>query len=156
MKLHLLACGSRPPEWLAAGFNDFSRRFRHPLKLELKEIPLGDRRGGRDGGRAVAEEGDRMLRALPDNSRLIALEPTGKSWTTEDLAANLKDWLAGGGDVAFAIGGPDGLSPAVLDRAEARWSLGPLTLPHMLVRVIVAEQLYRAWSILQNHPYHRG
>lgn len=156
MKLHLLACGTRPPDWLAAGFDDFARRFRHPLRLQLQEIPVVQRRGGKPAQRAMAEEGERLLRAVPGNTRLIALDPGGSPWSTDKLASNLKAWLADGRDVAFCIGGPDGLAPGVLERAEHRWSLGPLTLPHMLVRVVVAEQLYRAWSILENHPYHRG
>lgn len=97
-----------------------------------------------------------MLRAAPRDARLVALDPKGEAWTTEGFASNLKDWLPEGRDTAFLVGGPDGLARAVLARAGKRWSLGPLTLPHMLVRLIVAEQLYRAWSILENHPYHRG
>lgn len=156
MKLHLVACGTRPPDWAAAAFGDFARRFRHPLKLELREIPLGRRREGEPPDRAIEDEGERMLRAIPRDARLVALDPRGKPWTTEMLSRRLKDWLAEGRDVALAVGGPDGLAPAVLERADDRWSLGPPTLPHMLVRVIVAEQLYRAWSILENHPYHRA
>lgn len=153
MKLHLISIGGRPPEWVAAGFADYARRLRHPFRLELHEIPLARRR---DGPRALADEGDRMLRAVPRDARLVALDPGGDAWTTSRLAANLEDWLPEGRDTAFLVGGPDGLAPAVLERAERRWSLGPLTLPHMLVRLIVAEQLYRAWSILENHPYHRA
>lgn len=156
MKFHLVACGTRPPGWAAAGFDDFTRRIRRPVRVELHEIPLGRRRGGEPPDRAVEDEGQRMLKAVPRSARLVALDPKGAAWTTEELGAHLKDWLAEGSDVAFAIGGPDGLAPAVLARADDRWSLGPLTLPHMLVRVILAEQLYRAWSILENHPYHRA
>lgn len=156
MKLHLISVGNRPPEWLAAGFDDFSRRLRHPFRIELHEIPLARRRGGEPPDRTVAGEGERMLRAAPRDAHLVALDPNGSAWSTERLASHLRDWLSGGRDVAFLIGGPDGLAPGVLERAAQRWSLGPLTLPHMLVRLIVAEQLYRAWSILENHPYHRG
>lgn len=156
MKLHLVACGTRPPDWLAAGFDDYARRFRHPLRLELHEIAVTQRRGGKTAERAAEEEGHRIIRCVPRDVRLVVLDPDGSPWTTEKLASNLKDWLAEGRDVAFAIGGPDGLSDAVLERANSRWSLGPLTLPHMLVRLIVVEQLYRAWSILENHPYHRA
>lgn len=124
--------------------------------MELHEIPLARRRGGEPADRAVAEEGERMLRAAPREAHVVALDPDGSAWSTEQLASHLGDWLGGGRDVAFLIGGPDGLAPGVLERAGQRWSLGPLTLPHMLVRLIVAEQLYRAWSILENHPYHRA
>lgn len=156
MKLHLVACGTRPPGWLAAGFDEFAGRIRHPLSLELHEIALGRRRDGEAPDRAVADEGARLLKAVPRGARLVALDPAGSAWSTATLGTHLQGWLAEGRDVAFAIGGPDGLSRDVLERAEDRWSLGPATLPHMLVRVIVAEQLYRAWSILNNHPYHRG
>lgn len=156
MKLQLISVGSRPPDWLARGFDDFARRLRHPARLELQEIPLGRRRGGEPADRAVADEGERLLRAVPRDAHLVALDPNGSGWSTEQLASHLRDWLGGGSDVAFLIGGPDGLSPEVLKRADQRWSLGPLTLPHMLVRLLVAEQLFRAWSILENHPYHRG
>lgn len=156
MKLHLIACGSKPPDWLAAGFDDFSRRFRRPMQLELHEVALGRRRRGESPDRAVEDEGARLLRVLPGDARLVALDRGGRQWTTEQLVSHLKEWLSEGRDVAFGIGGPDGHAKAVLERADDRWSLGPLTLPHMLVRLIVAEQLYRAWSILENHPYHRG
>lgn len=97
-----------------------------------------------------------MLAVLSGNERLLALDVRGKAWSTAELSVELSEWLQGGRDVALAIGGPDGLDDAVLARAERRWSLSPLTLPHPLVRILVAEQLYRAMSILRNHPYHRA
>lgn len=156
MKLHLISVGGRPPDWLAAGFDDYARRLKHPVRLELHEIVLARRGSGKSAQRAVKDEGERMLRAAPRDARLIALDAEGAPWTTERLASNLRDWMGEGRDAAFLVGGPDGLAPEVLERSEQRWSLGPLTLPHMLVRLIVAEQLYRAWSILENHPYHRA
>lgn len=156
MKLRLLAAGTRMPAWVTAAFEDYAGRLPPDSRLELVEIPLGRRQGRRpDLARAVAAEGERML-AAAGQARLIALEVQGRAWSTEALARELAAWREDGRDVALCIGGPDGLAPAVRERAEKRWSLSPLTLPHGLVRVIVAEQLYRAWSILHNHPYHRA
>lgn len=156
MKLRVLAVGSRPPEWAAAAFEDFARRLPHPFSIGLDEIPLGKRRKGEAPDRAVAEEARRLRAAVPRGARIVALDRRGQAWSTERLAEHLSDWRGEGRDCAFLIGGPDGLDDALRGEADAVWSLGPLTLPHMLVRVIVAEQLYRAWSILENHPYHRG
>lgn len=156
MKLHLLAVGTRPPDWAAAGFNDFARRMRAPFSLDLTEIPLAKRRRGEPPDRAIAAEAGRLRDAVPAGAVTVALDPKGGAWTTEELARRLGSWRDESRDVAFLVGGPDGLDDATRSAADAVWSLGPLTLPHMLVRVIVAEQLYRAWSILRNHPYHRG
>src|SRR3569623_657718 len=109
-----------------------------------------------DVARAVAEEGERMLAAIPKDSLVIALEVDGKSWSTEMLAREFAAWLQDGRDVALLVGGPDGLADSCRARADMKWSLSPLTLPHMLVRIVAAEQLYRAWSVLQGHPYHRA
>jgi 23S rRNA (pseudouridine1915-N3)-methyltransferase len=111
---------------------------------------------GRDPARATAEEGARVLAALPKSCRVVALDGRGKMHRSEDLAQRLEHWRAGGCDLAFLIGGPEGHAPDVLARADERWSLGPLTLPHMLVRLVLAEQLYRAAALLANHPYHRA
>ena len=154
MKLHLLAVGQKMPSWVQAGYEDYTRRLPSHLAPLLREIPAGDRRGG-DTARAVAAEGERLLAALPKDCRVVALDERGEGWTTRELAGRLEEWQAGGGDVARLVGGPDGLAPACLERAELRWSLSRLTLPHALVRVVVAEQLYRAWTLLQGHPYHR-
>lgn len=108
-----------------------------------------------DTGRLIQQEGERMLGALPKGARVVALDVRGRPWSTQQLAGQLEAWMAGGRDVALLVGGPDGLAPECLERAEQTWSLSPLTLPHPLVRVVVAEQLYRAWSITQGHPYHR-
>lgn len=144
------------PAWVDAGFADYAGRLPRECRLELREIPLGQRGGGRRDGRAVAAEGERMLKATASNDRLVALDVAGRAPDTEGLARRLAGWLQEGRDVVFAIGGPDGLAPSVLGRAEWRWSLSPLTLPHGLARVVLAEQLYRAWTVLQGHPYHRA
>lgn len=156
MRLHLIAVGTRLPGWLDAGYREYARRLPRECRLELTEIPLGRRAKNRSPGRAVAEEGERMLAALPAAAEAIALDVDGAAWSTETLANRLSDWLADGRDRAFLIGGPDGLAPAVRERTTARWSLSPLTLPHGLARVLVAEALYRAWSVTAGHPYHRG
>lgn len=156
MKLHIAAVGTRPPAWATAAFDDFARRLPKPFQIQLTEIPLARRRQGEAPGRAIAEEVQRLQRAVPETAVKVALDRRGRGWSTEDLARRLADWRDSGRDVAFFIGGPDGLGDNIEGQVDLMWSLGPLTLPHMLVRVIVTEQLYRAWSILENHPYHRA
>lgn len=155
MKLTLVAAGTRMPGWVTAGFDEYARRLPRHCRLELCEIRLGGRGKSSDPRTAVIEEGRRMLGAIPSGAAIVALEIGGSAWSTPQLAGRLEDWLADGRDRAFLIGGPDGLDPACVERADLNWSLSPLTLPHGLVRVLVAEQLYRAWSILEGHPYHR-
>jgi 23S rRNA (pseudouridine1915-N3)-methyltransferase len=142
------------PAWVQDAYADYANRMPRESRLELREIPLG-RRGGK-GGRAVADEGERMLKALRPDDRVVALEVGGRALDTESLARRFEAWLQDGRDVVFAIGGPDGLAPVVIERAEWCWSLSPLTLPHGLVRVVLAEQLYRATTVLGGHPYHRA
>lgn len=156
MQIHLLAAGTRLPAWINQGYSDYATRLPQECRLTLKEIPLGASRRHGDSIKATAEEGSRMLAAIPPRVHVVALEVTGRSFSTEQLAEQLNRWLQDGRDLALMIGGPDGLARDCVERAETRWSLSPLTLPHGLARVVVAEQLYRAWSILHNHPYHRG
>jgi 23S rRNA (pseudouridine1915-N3)-methyltransferase len=156
MKARLVAVGERAPAWVAQGFAEYQKRLSHWLPLELVEIEPGLRGKGRDAVRATADEGARVLAALPKNSLVIALDGRGKGWTSEQLAQRLEHWRAQGRELAFLIGGPEGHAADVLARADESWSLGPLTLPHMLVRLLVAEQLYRAAALLANHPYHRA
>jgi 23S rRNA (pseudouridine1915-N3)-methyltransferase len=156
MKARLIAVGERPPAWVVAGFDEYQKRLSRWLPLELVEIEPGVRGKGRDGARAIADEGGRVLAALPRNTHVIALDGTGRSWTSEELGQRLEYWRGLGRDLAFLIGGPEGHAADVTARADERWSLGPLTLPHMLVRLVVAEQLYRAATLLANHPYHRA
>jgi len=144
------------PAWVQQGYQEYARRLPRECSLCLREISLGRRGKGADMQRAVRDEGVRMLAALPRVCRAIALDQRGRTWSTEELAGQLEGWLAGRQDLALLVGGPDGLAESCLERANALWSLSPLTLPHPLVRILVAEQLYRAWSILSNHPYHRG
>lgn len=156
MLLHLVAVGTRMPGWVEAGFSEYARRFPRECRLELTEIPAKKRTKGADTDRVLADECARVLAAIPDRARIIALERRGKTCSTEDMARSLARWLESETEVAFLIGGPEGLSPPCLSRAHEQWSLSALTLPHPLVRVVLAEQLYRAWSLLHNLPYHRG
>ena len=156
MRLTVHAVAGKLPRWVAEGSADYERRLPRELKLAWRDVPLA-RRGADGSGAVLAErEGEQLLKGLGDDDRVIALDPAGEPWRTEDLARHLADWQMEGRPLAFLIGGPDGLSPACRARAERSWSLGRLTLPHPLVRIVLVEQLYRAWTILNNHPYHRG
>ncbi|NCT68271.1 MAG: 23S rRNA (pseudouridine(1915)-N(3))-methyltransferase RlmH [Rhodanobacteraceae bacterium] len=156
MKARLISVGERMPAWVAEGFAEYRKRLSRDLPLDLVEIPLGARGKGRDPARAIADEGIAVLAALPRDAHVVALDGRGKPWSSEQLAEQLAAWRMSGRDLAILIGGPDGHAADVLARADQRWSLGPLTLPHMLVRLVVAEQLYRAMSINAGHPYHRA
>lgn len=155
MNLRLIAAGTKLPSWINEGYNDYAKRLTQDYKLELIEIPLGQRSGG-DTARATEKEGERMLAAMTGNPYVVALQVGGKALSTEQLAQFLESRAREGRPVAFCVGGPEGLAPAADARAELRWSLSPLTLPHALVRVIVAEALYRAVMVIKGHPYHRA
>jgi len=156
MRIVLLAAANRQPAWVDQGYRDYARRLRGAYRLELAELPLG-RRSARGGSeRALADEGARMLAALPRTAHVVALAEAGAAWSTAALAARLEHWSTLGSPLYLLIGGPDGLAPACLERAREQWSLSPLTLPHGLVRIMVAEALYRAGSLLEGHPYHRA
>lgn len=155
MKLVVIAAGTRPPRWVEEGFQEYAQRFGADYKLELKEIALGQRSGG-EVKQAVSREGQRMLAALPPKAYLVALQVDGKPMSSEELASFLEARSREGRDVAFCIGGPDGLAPEIDRRADMRWSLSALTLPHSLARLVLVEALYRAVSIIKRHPYHRG
>ena len=156
MKCRLIAAGTRLPDWVNSGFVEYQKRLRTPLVLELHEISVANRRAGEDPRRAVAREGRDMLAAIGRDDYVVALEIAAKTMSTEQLSAWLAERLREGRPLALLIGGPDGLAPACQERADQSWSLSPLTLPHALVRVVVAEQIYRAMSLLAGHPYHRA
>jgi 23S rRNA (pseudouridine1915-N3)-methyltransferase len=156
MRMTIIAASSRQPAWVTAGFEEYAERLRSRCTLKVVEIPLGRRKRAEPVVRAVGAEGERMLAALPQGAHIVALTDAGKQWSTVELAARLRTWIAAGAPLAFLIGGPDGLAPACLERAAERWSLSRLTLPHGLARVAVAEALYRAWTVIEGHPYHRG
>jgi 23S rRNA (pseudouridine1915-N3)-methyltransferase len=143
------------PDWVDSGFAEYAKRIAGALKFSLEQIEPARRAAGSTAARAIEQEGERLLAAVRDADFVVALDERGREWSTRELA----DWLAQrmqqGRDVALLVGGADGLSPQVLARADQRWSLSRLTLPHALVRVLVAEQLYRAHTLLRNHPYHR-
>lgn len=151
----MIAVGTKMPGWVTEGFQEYVKRMPADAALELVEIPLATRGKNTDIARAIKQEGEQMLNAVSPGDRVIALEVKGKNWTTEQLAVEFAQWQMDGRNVALLIGGPDGLSDACRARADQQWSLSALTLPHPLVRVILAEQIYRAWSITRNHPYHR-
>ncbi len=155
MRLLLLAVGQKMPAWVATAFSEYAGRLPPHLKLELIEKPVSPWADRGDVARAMREEAAALDAAIPASSQRIALDEHGKPWSTRDLAGRLAGWQQDGCDVALLVGGPDGLDPGLKAGADQRWSLSPLTLPHPLVRVLVAEQLYRAWAILANHPYHR-
>ncbi len=155
MKLTLVAVGTRMPAWVQAGYEDYAKRLPRDCSLSLREIPLATRGKNTDTARAIEKESEAMLAAISTQERVIALDIPGKAQTTASMAEALCTWQMQGGNTSFLIGGPDGLSPACIARAQESWSLSGLTLPHPLVRIVLAEQLYRAWSLLNNHPYHR-
>ncbi|UXI69921.1 23S rRNA (pseudouridine(1915)-N(3))-methyltransferase RlmH [Tahibacter amnicola] len=156
MRARVISVGERMPGWVAEGLAEYQKRLSRELPLDLVELKLGDRGKGRDLVRALEDEGAAMLAAIPKGAHVVALDGRGKTWSSEELAVQLGQWRMQGRDPVFLIGGPDGLAAAALARADQRFSLGALTLPHMLVRLILAEQLYRAVSLLGNHPYHRA
>jgi 23S rRNA (pseudouridine1915-N3)-methyltransferase len=154
VRIRLCAVGNRMPAWVDEGFREYAARMPRECRLELRELPLGRRSRGGDAGRATADEGERLLAASGQCLR-VCLDVRGEAVDTPGLARRLAGWLQGGEDVALLVGGPDGLADPCLAAARWRWSLSPLTLPHGLVRVLVAEQVYRAWTVLSGHPYHR-
>jgi 23S rRNA (pseudouridine1915-N3)-methyltransferase len=155
MRLVLIAAGARLPQWVNDGYGEYAQRLTQDYRLELKEIPLAQRSGG-DVRHTIAKEGERMLSALPASAYVVALQVHGRALTSEQLAKFLAERARDGRNVAFCIGGPDGLAPEIDARADFHWSLSALTLPHALARVVVAEALYRAVSIVKGHPYHRA
>lgn len=156
MKLKLLAVGQKMPQWVTDGYQEYARRLPRDCSLNLIEIAPAKRGKTSQPQQWLQDESKRILSHIDASDHVVALAVAGQSWRTEQLADNLANWQQQGSDVSLLIGGPDGLDPACLQRANQRWSLSALTLPHPLVRVVLAEQLYRAWTILQNHPYHRA
>lgn len=155
MKLRLVAVGAKSPDWVNAGFLDYARRMPRECALELAEIAPANRKGW-PTQRVLADEAERMLARLGSSDRVVALDVAGRTCSTEALAQRLDNWRMQGGDVSFLIGGADGLDERCLGRADESMSLSAMTFPHQLVRVMLAEQLYRAWTILHGHPYHRA
>jgi 23S rRNA (pseudouridine1915-N3)-methyltransferase len=155
MRIHLIAVGTRMPDWVKAGYTTYASRLPRECSLQLIEIPPHKRGKQGDMGRILRQEGKDILAAIPQTTRTIALAAKGQQWSTEELAKQLDGWLRERRDLALLVGGPEGLDSVCLARAELVWSLSKLTFPHLLVRIVLAEQIYRAWSILRQHPYHR-
>ena len=156
MKIQLICVGTKMPDWVEAGVAEYRKRLPRDFELGITEIALAQRGKGGDVGKAMAKEGEACLRAVGKGDFIVALDVRGKALDTPQLAAQLRLLRDGGRNLSLLVGGPDGLAPDCLAAADARWSLSPLTFPHPIVRVILAEQLYRSWSILTNHPYHRA
>jgi 23S rRNA (pseudouridine1915-N3)-methyltransferase len=143
------------PAWVQQAVSEYSKRFPAEIKLSLRELPMAQRGKDANTARAMAQEAEAIRKAIGPRDRVIALDVSGRSWSTEQLAEQLTDWQMSAENYSVLIGGPDGLDPGLLREAHARWSLSPLTLPHPLVRIVLVEQLYRAWTINAKHPYHR-
>jgi 23S rRNA (pseudouridine1915-N3)-methyltransferase len=154
MKLVVVAVGQRVPDWAQVAWDDYAKRFPPEMRLELKAVKT-EPRASRTLASLLAAERERIEAAIPKGAHIVALDERGTSLTTVALAARVKDWQLQAQDVALVIGGPDGLDPEFKRAAHERVRLSDLTLPHAMVRVLLAEQLYRAWSVNANHPYHR-
>jgi len=148
--------GTRMPSWVESGCTEYGKRMPPELRVETIEIALGARGKNQPASKAIEKESQALLKVIGDQDFVVALDVLGRSMSTEKLAANLADWQMNGRDICLLIGGPDGLSSECLARANMRWSLSDLTMPHPLVRIVLMEQLYRAWTINANHPYHRS
>ena len=155
MQINLIAIGKRMPSWVTEGYQEYAKRLPRDYSLNLIELEAGKRTKGTDIARLTEQEGDLMLSKIAATDLVIALDVKGKAWDTHQLSKHLLEWHDDGQDISVLVGGPEGLAQKCLNKAAKTWSFSPLTLPHPLVRVIVAEQLYRAWSILAGHPYHR-
>ena len=156
MRIYLVAVGKRMPVWVNEAYAEFYKRMPRELRVHLIEVDAAKRRKTANSNTMREEEADNILRAIPNNTLMVMLDQSGRAWTTENLSQQVADWMQMGRDVALVIGGADGLAKRCLQKANTIWSLSSLTFPHALVRVIVAEQWYRAWTILQGHPYHRS
>lgn len=155
MRISIIAVGTRMPAWVTQGIDEYCRRLPRELNVQWREIPLARRTRDARAEQLMEREGEQILKAVPAGDRVIALDVKGKRLSTPALARELSAWQMSGDNFSLLVGGPDGLSPQCLQRANSRWSLSDLTLPHPLVRILLAEQLYRAWTITVNHPYHR-
>ena len=155
MQIHIIAVGQRMPSWVQQGIDEYLKRMPPHCRVQVREVAAVHRGKNADIDRILKAEGEALLKAVPRDCRVIALDRAGKQFDTPTLAGSLSEWMADGRDVALLVGGPEGLPKEVLQQSEATWSLSKLTFPHPLVRVVLAEQLYRAWAITENHPYHK-
>lgn len=155
MRIRLIAVGGKMPRWVEMGWQEYVKRLPPEITLDLVEIPLSTRGKNADVQRLIRQEGAAMLAKVQPGERVVTLEVEGKPWSTEQLAEQLDAWRLDARTVNLMVGGPEGLAPEVCAKSEQRWSLSPLTLPHPLVRVLLGEQIYRAWTVLAGHPYHK-
>jgi len=155
MIIRILAIGDHMPDWVQTGYNEYAKRFTSPFSLKITEITAEKRNKNSNVSRIILRESEKLMTTIKPRNHIVALDVKGESWSTEQLAAKLKAWQTNGLHLDLLIGGPDGLSKECLEKSHNLWSLSPLTLPHPLVRILLAEQLYRATTILKNHPYHR-
>ena len=155
MRIRLITVGTKMPDWVTTGFYEYQKRLNQDVQLELAEVPAGKRGKNADVKRILEKEGEQILNLLHSQEHIIALDVKGTRFTTEKLSARLNELMHQGQAIALLVGGPEGLSNACRQRASEKWSLSDLTLPHPLVRIVIAEQIYRAWSLLKGHPYHR-
>jgi 23S rRNA (pseudouridine1915-N3)-methyltransferase len=155
MKIRLISVGNKMPDWVTQAYHNYQKRLTGSVQLELSEIPLNKRGKNADVNRLIDKESQQMLAAIPPRYRVICLDVKGKALSTEDLAQKLEHYEQQGDNIVLLIGGPEGLSSNCLARADETWSLSAMTLPHPMVRVILTEQIYRAWSLNIGHPYHR-
>lgn len=156
MEFVVAAVGTRMPAWVEQAWSEYARRFPRGYALQLREIPLARRGRNADIAGLQQAEAEALLAAVPSGYRIVALDERGKQWSTMELAGQMENWMQDERGVCFLVGGPDGLAERCRQQAQNTWSLSRLTLPHPMVRTILAEQLYRAWTVTQNHPYHRS
>lgn len=155
MVIHFITVGQKMPKWVQEGYAEYAKRLPKACSMKLVELPMAQR--GKTGSvdKYKAEEAKKILAAVPKGALLIVLDEHGQQVTTKGLAGKLEDWLGSGQDVALVVGGPDGLQQDLIQQAQWKWGLSKLTMPHPMVRILVVEQIYRAWSVINNHPYHR-
>lgn len=155
MVIHFIVVGQKMPKWVQEGFSEYTKRLPKACSIKLIELPMAVRGKTSSVEKNKQEEAKRIQSVIPKGAKLIVLDEHGKQTTTIQFSEKLKDWLGSGQDIALIVGGPDGLALELIQKSEWKWGLSKLTLPHPMVRILVAEQVYRAWSVLQNHPYHR-
>jgi len=155
MIIHILAVGTKMPSWVTQGVDEYLRRMPSECQVKIIELPLGQRVKSKNIKQAMLQEEKSILAAIPNNALVIAMEVKAKIWSTELLSEKMQDWMQSGKDVALLVGGPDGMTQTCINKAVDKWSLSNLTLPHPLVRIVLAEQLYRGLMVIKNHPYHK-
>ncbi len=156
MKIHLLATGTKMPDWVTKGYLEYANRLTGNVQLHLKEVAAEKRTKNSDTKAICKKESDKLIKAIPGGCHVVALDVLGQAWSTEKLASHMENWMMSGKDVALLVGGPEGMTRECVNQADQVWSLSALTFPHPLVRVLLAEQLYRGWTVTENHPYHRA